>query len=239
MAKKLVRASIIFSLLFMVFFQGGDFCNSQDVIISQNLIPTVTITGSDLINFILEQCLITETNVTKMEILDINRNGFGEKDIIKTYPSNQLYLMERISEEVQEVMDNWQFQANFQITGINKPPSVYDSLKTNRAANAIFSSLLRGINQNYHDYPIKIHFERDSTGVTFEMWGYDQTKLERGYPRPFVPDSVITFDIFHVFHEDTLVNVDTTLYDLLYIYRTSVDTVIVGPYPKKVTGLKE
>ena len=110
-----------------------------------------------------------------------------------------MYFLERVSEDVQNIMDNWEFQANFQITGRNEPPSTYDSLKTDKAATSIFSTLLRGINRNYHDWPIKIKFERDSSGVTYEMWGYNEHRLETGNPEPFMPDSVVSFDVLHVF----------------------------------------
>lgn len=186
----------------------------------------------------MDQCLITETSVIMMQLFDINNNGFGERDIIQVLPSNKMYFLETVSEDVQNIMDNWEFQANFQITGRNEPPAVYDSLKTDKAATSIFSTLLRGINRNYHDWPLKLTFERDSSGVTFEMWGFNKEKLETGNPEPFMPDSVVSFDILHIFHDDTLINVDTTLYDFLYIYSQSVDTVYVGKRPKNLGELK-
>ncbi|MBN1351373.1 hypothetical protein JXJ21_18290 [candidate division KSB1 bacterium] len=206
--------------------------NSRRVIISKTTLSTVSIIDRNLISYILDQCLIPETSVDMLEIFDINENGFGENDVIKVVPSNKMYFIERVSEDVQNLMDNWEFQANFQITGRNEPPSVYDSLKTDKAATSIFSTLLRGINRNYHDWPIKIKLERDSVGVTFEMWGYNEYKLETGNPEPFMPDSVVSYDVLHVFHDDTLINVDTKLYDFLYIYSETVDTVFVGKRPE-------
>ena len=203
----------------------------KPVRVNRDLIPVVSITDQVLIRLILDQCLIPESNVEKMEILDISQNGFGEKDITRVYPSNNVYLLEKISSDVQEKMDGWGFQANFQITGSNEPPAAYDSVETDKAAHSIFSTLLRGINRNYHDYPIKVRFERDSVGVIFEMWAYHEDKLETGNPQPFMPDSVITYDIFHVFHDDTLLNLDSTLYDVIHIHYDQVDTVYVGQPP--------
>ncbi|MCI0514041.1 hypothetical protein L0128_12570 [candidate division KSB1 bacterium] len=202
--------------------------NSSSVVVTRNLLPLVTLTDVKLIQDILEQCLVAESNVTRMEILDINQNGFGEKDIIRLYPSGKNYVLENISSDVQKIMDSWGFQANFQITSSNKPPAAYDSVETDKAAYSIFSTLLRGLNRNYHDFPIKIRFDRDSVGVVFEMWGYNQDRLEIDNPQPFMPDSVITYDIFHVFHDDTLVNVDSKLYDIIHIYYQSADTIFVG-----------
>jgi len=241
MGKKLLWFLCAQCLILFIFLGNANLCNSQNtqkIIISKATHPIVTITDRNLISYILDQCLITETSVIMMEILDINNNGFGEKDIVKVFPSNKMYVLERVSEDVQNIMDNWEFQANFQITGRNELPSVYDSLTTNRAATSIFSTLLRGINRNYHDWPIKLRFERDSIGVTFEMWGFNKDKLETGNPEPFMPDSVVSFDILHVFQNDTLVNLDTTLYDFLYIYSESIDTVYVGRKPENFGKLK-
>jgi len=234
MVKKLLW-SLVFSFWILP-MQGLDTPSaftetSKPICVNRDLIPVVTITDVVLIRLILDQCLIPESDVEKMEVLDINQNGFGEKDIARVFPSNNVYLLEKISSDVQKKMDSWGFQANFQITGANKPPAAYDSVETDKAAHSIFSTLLRGINRNYHDYPIKVRFERDSIGVVFEMWGYNEDKLETGNAQPFMPDSVITYDIFHVFHDDTLINFDSTLYDIIHIQYNQVDTVYMGRQP--------
>lgn len=231
MAKRVMR---IFPFLFcIILFYSQQFeynyCLAQEKVkVNRDLVPQVTITNSELIQLILDQCLIPESSVKKMEILDINQNGFGEKDIARVFPSNNVYILNKISSDVQKKMDNWGFEANFQITGANRPPAAYDSVEADKAAHSIFSTLLRGINRNYHDYPMKIRFERDSIGIVFEMWSYNEDKLETGNPQPFMPDSVITYDIFHVFHDDTLVNFDTTLYDIIHIQYNQIDTVYIG-----------
>jgi hypothetical protein len=50
------------------------------------------------------------------------------------------------------------------------------------------------------------------------------------------PDSVVTYDLLHVFRADTLIKADTALYDLIYVYRIPIrfadktvsDTVYFG-----------
>lgn len=74
---------------------------------------------------------------------------------------------------------------------------------------------------------MKIVFERDDKGVTFEMWGYNPTTLNYAPPPP-VPDSVVTYDLVRVFRADTLMKADTKLYDLIYVYKTVSDTVYFG-----------
>jgi hypothetical protein len=233
--KNLLGSLLLSLLLLEGIFPGRIGSQANDLVrVNRDLIPIVTIVDKPLIEMILEQCLIPESNVEKMDVLDINQNGFGERDIARVYPSSNVYLLEKISSDVQNKMDSWGFRANFQITGENRLPAAYDSVETEKAAHSIFSTLLRGINRNYHDYPIKIRFERDSIGVIFEMWEYHEDKLEIGNPQPFMPDSVITYDIFHVFHDDTLINFDTTLYDIIHIRYDQVDTVFIGQHAEPV-----
>ncbi len=231
MAKK--SFFIILILLLIIPCQKINFLTAgpvgkEVVQVNREISSVANIIDRDLIQTILDQCLIPESDVIKMEIIDVNQNGYGEKDIARLSPSGNVYVLEKISTEVQNIMDSWGFQANFQITGANRIPAVYDSIETDRALYSIFSTLLRGLNRNYHDYPIKIRFERDSVGVIFEMWGYNPDHIEHDKPEPFMPDSVITYDIFHVFHDDTLINFDSTLYDVIHIHYQNIDTVFVG-----------
>ena len=87
---------------------------------------------------------------------------------------------------------------------------------------------MRGVNRNYADEPINIWFQRDASGVTYEMWGYNIDSLDFNAPPPAVPDSITTYDMVHVFTSDTLIHADSTMFDLIYVYKTVVDTVIVS-----------
>ncbi len=125
-------------------------------------------------------------------------------------------------------MNSWKFKANFQIVTESREPEAFENLPTEKAENGIFASILRGVNRNYQDQPINIWFQRDGYGVTFEMWGYNKSNLNFTPPPPPHPDSVTTYDLVHVFRADTLIKADTTMYDLIYLYKSVRDTVILG-----------
>jgi hypothetical protein len=88
--------------------------------------------------------------------------------------------------------------------------------------------LLRGLQRNYKEAPIKLYFERDAKTATFEMWGYNPNRLSYAPAPPAMPDTITAYDVLSVTYEDTLVVADTTIYDLLYISRTVSDTVFIG-----------
>lgn len=202
--------------------------NDGGVNVDKITVPVVSITDPELIDFFMFEFFIAETLVTRMEIIDATDNGFGEDDLVKTYPSEAIYFPVP-SDSAQSIMNSWQFKANFQIVTEDRPPEEFESLPSEKAENGIFASILKGLNRNYDDQPINIWFQRDDNGVTFEMWGFTQDSLNFSPPPPPVPDSVVTYDLLRVTRSDTLIKADTTLYDLIYVYKTVSDTVYFGP----------
>lgn len=203
--------------------------------VDQKIIRVASVTDPALIEFFLMEFLITDSPVTKMEIIDATANGFGVEDIVKCYPSERIYVPTP-SDTAQKVMNNWRFSANFQVVTQNGPAEIFEGTKTEAAQNGILASLLRGLERNYQDWPIKLYFERDQQTATFEIWGYNPVRLQYKPAPPVVPDTVTAYDIVHVLRQDTLVVADTTLYDVLFIQRTVSDTVFVGVDDRRVNG---
>lgn len=195
--------------------------------VDQKMIRVATIADPKLIEFFLFEFLITDTAVAKMEIIDATGNGFGVEDLVKCYPSERIYVPTP-SDTAQKVMNAWKFTANYQIVTQNSPPEVFEGTKSDAAQNAILAALLRGLQRNYKEAPIKLYFERDAKTATFEMWGYSPGRLSYAPAPPPMPDTVTAYDVLSVTYQDTFVVADTTIYDLLYISRTVSDTVFVG-----------
>ncbi|MFQ5602578.1 MAG: hypothetical protein ACE5HS_04855 [bacterium] len=203
----------------------------KDMKVDKMSVPVVSIKDRALIDFFMFEFFIAETLVTQIDIIDATGNGFGEDDLVKTYPSQAIYFPVP-SDSAQKIMNSWQFKANFQIVSENREPTEFENPTNANAPNGIFAAILKGVNRNYRDQPIKILFERDKNGVTFEMWGYEPAALSYTPPPPPVPDSVVTYDLVHVFRADTLIKADTTLYDLIYLYKTVSDTVYIDSKTK-------
>ncbi|MBN2012378.1 hypothetical protein JW960_23820 [candidate division KSB1 bacterium] len=191
----------------------------DELIVNQTSVPLVTIQDGKLIKFFLDEFFIPETLVTRMDIIDVSLNGFGENDIVRLYPSDQIYFLQYVSDKAQAKMNQWKFTANFQITAQNKDISILEDYENNRPAYNIFGSILTGLNKNYKDYPIKIRFERDTSTVIFELWSYNENRLmEIPDQAARLPDKMVEY---------IKAETDTVYRDCIYIYKSVHDTVFV------------
>jgi len=213
--------------ILLLVFAVGVLSAQENITVDKITVPVVTVEDPELIEFFMFEFFIADTLVTRMDIIDATGNGFGEDDLVKAYPSEQIYFPVP-SDSAQAIMNSWQFKANFQIVTDNREPEEFEALPNEKAENGIFASILRGVNRNYEDQPMNIWFQRDASGMTFEMWGFNKSLLNYQPPPPVVPDSVTTYDLVHITRSDTLIKADTTMYDLVYVYKTVSDTLIVG-----------
>ncbi len=187
--------------------------------VTQISVPVMSINNEKLVKLLMDEFFIPETLVTRLEIIDVGKNGFGAKDLVRVYPSDEIYFIEFVSQKAQQIMNDWEFKANFQIVAQNTDPSVLNDHSKNKPAYNIFISLLRSLGRNYRDYPIKLKMERDSSTVTFEMWDFNEGELKFDpQPTSYLTDRLTT-QAFSI--------VDSTYYDCIFIYKTIVDTVYI------------
>ncbi|NQT26544.1 hypothetical protein HQ585_14415 [candidate division KSB1 bacterium] len=184
----------------------------------------------ELVQLFIDEFFLS-SDINRIEVYDLNNNGFSNGDVYKTYPDEMIYHLDDPSDRVQKVMDSWEFEANFSYIGENdiSSPEYLEAQSINKAGNAIVGSFIKGLNRNYKDIPVQVWFHRDENGMRFEMWGYNEDELKYMAPPPAftMPDTVETYDMLHVYRADTLVISDTTFYDFLYIYKSVSDTLFL------------
>lgn len=201
------KGAIRILLLIMVFVVSSKIFsqtpNDKGYIVDQRTQWVCVITDPSLIKMFVDEFYISEDIITRIEIVDADGNGFSQGDLIKTYPSEEIYFLDEPSEKIQTVMDKWKFQPNFTVTLENtQTPDMLEKIPVQKAEYSMVASFLRGVNRNYKDWPLKAWIERDSIGITFQMWGYSDTKLKYTPPPP-------------------------AGYDLICIYKTISDTLYI------------
>jgi len=203
---------------------------SQNYRVDQRAHWIAIIDDPELVQLFIDEFFLA-SDINRIEVYDLNNNGFSHGDVYKTYPDEMIYHLDDPSDRIQKVMDNWEFEANFSYIGENtiSSPEYLEAQTINKAGNSIVGSFLRGLNRNYKDIPVQVWFQRDENGTRFEMWGYNEDKLKYEPPPPAItmPDTVETYDMLHVYRADTLVISDTTFYDFLYIYKSVADTLFL------------
>lgn len=238
---------MIFILIILaVGFSGINFQDSEDTRIGQVSRPFAEIANPELINFFLDELLIPEADVTKLEIIDVTANGFGPDDIVVTHPSMRAYIVEEPSESALGVMRNWSLD-DFRVDSDNINPDIFDpeitGNKVDAAQYAIIADLLRTLNRNYAELPIRMRLERDESGFTFEMWDYEEGSLQYTPPSPLAPDSVFVNNTDTIFQDRIPFDLDigtspelvsipdfanqSTSPDSVFVYETENDTIIL------------
>ncbi len=211
------RQSIIWEIRFpilvvMLLQSGFAWTQQRSVVVDQAVVQTTTVTSKKLIDFFVEDFMIPEKDVKKMVIYDLAGDGFGDRDIARTFPGGKIYLLTP-SAKAQKIMNMWSFGGNIKFTAnSNDSPELFENAPDSvRAMGAIFAELLRGLRRNYKGVPIKLHLEQDNNVAAIEMWGYDAS-LMKYTPPPVnrVPEQVPVMKLIYL---------EKTVVDSVYVQR--------------------
>ncbi|MCI0697240.1 hypothetical protein L0337_35210 [candidate division KSB1 bacterium] len=180
--------------------------------IDQALVQTATLTDPVQIGFFIDDFMISEKQVTRLTIFDLNGDGFGEGDLARTFPSGSVYTIAP-GKKAQAMMNVWSMGGNVKFTADSKdsPERFENAPDSVRAQGGIFAALLHGVRRNYKGYPLKLYLELNGDVTAVEMWGYDP-RLMRYTPPPVMSRPV-----------------DTPVMKLIYLEKSVVDSVFAGP----------
>jgi len=214
----------------------------QTTIVGQIFQTVAEVFDKEIIDMILYDFFIPADleDITKVEVIDITGNGYGNNDVLIVYPMETIYAIEGPSPELVEIMRSWSFD-EFRRDAENLPADEFypiraDSLvknnllipeeeRVNVAQAAVLSDLIASLDRNYQDDDINIRFQRDETGLTFQFWNFNNEALAFTPRPPAVSDTVNVFDLMQITVFDSTIVADTTFYDMLMIHSTVEETV--------------
>lgn len=141
----------------------------------KELVQKVEIRDKNVINKLLLQLFIPESDVQLIEIFDVDGNGAAEGDLLKVHPSRNVYPLTLLSKESRDIL-----------TGIPLPPNIEDyGLTVNinnpeSASERILFILASTIKELYsQDKPLKLYFEQnEDLTYRFEFFGYNPEDLK-------------------------------------------------------------
>ena len=214
----------------------------QTTIVGQIFQTVAEVFDKEIIDMILYDFFIPADleDITKVEVIDITGNGYGNNDVLILYPMETIYAIEGPSPELVEIMRSWSFD-EFRRDAENLPADEFypvraDSLvkndllipeeeRVNVAQAAVLSDLIASLDRNYQDDDINIRFQRDENGLTFQFWNFNNEALAFTPRPPAVSDTVNVFDLMQITVFDSTIVADTTFYDMLMIHSTVEETV--------------
>ena len=217
--KKLIIAALIFLLssLYITALAQEDTGFYWD----KELVRKVVINDKEIINKLLIDLSIIEADVNKIEIFDVDKNGPSEGDLLKVYPSENVYSIKMLSAEVQDTMNKWPYTEN-----IEKRGKTVNIRKAETAEEKILYVLAYAINALYsHDKPLKLYFEQKESGIyTYELLGYNPKELKQDSDVLLGDDKQQKImDLFKAFYKEMTEGPPT----LIHVVETERDTIRV------------
>lgn len=185
---------------------SGARAQSQSVFVDQTTIQFAKVTNSRLIKFFLDDFMVPDDGVRELFIFDLNGDGFGGGDLVRTYPSGKVYLTTP-SPKAQKLMNDWSFGGNVKLTAHadDSPDRFETAPDTVRAMGGIFAAMLRGIRRNYKGKPIKMYLEQNDDITSVQFWGYNPRLMKYQPPSLMkVPEEVPVMKLIYL--EKTVVD---------------------------------
>ncbi|MCA9732136.1 MAG: hypothetical protein H6696_02180 [Deferribacteres bacterium] len=206
--------------------------------VEQMMVLTAIIQDNKIIETILTEngLPVNPDSVEYLQIIDVTDNGFGDEDVVVVYPWRKAFTFIATG-NLKEMMDQWEMDTENRMVTKNADPRHFEQIETSdsttMAKNWMLASILRGVNNNYSDVPMKIYFERKNDGtINFNTWGYSTKKDAIKWKKPaYMPGEPIkNYDVFRVHRVDSVTKYisNTTLYDQIYIYHQTKDTVFIA-----------
>ncbi len=141
----------------------------------KELVQKVTITDQSVIKKLVFELFIPESDITFIEIFDVDKNGAAEGDLLKVHPSRNVYPLYMLSQDTREILRKIPHPPNFGDVGLTINIKNPDDAK-----ERILFILASTIKELYsQDKPLKLYFEQNEDGVyKFDFFGFSEADLK-------------------------------------------------------------
>lgn len=196
---------------------------SNGVTMKRQPLPVATVKDPGTIKFFVDQFFIPEAKVDSIDFIDVDGLGFNEKDVIKVYPSKEVYNLTP-SDTAMSVIRHWK-GTSVRVVGSKDADGQILVQSKYPAADAMYAGLVRLIEENYVGKKISLMFEYDGNSKVSELmvWGYKEQELLT----PKNPLEQFAHDLMVYVRTDT-VWVEKPVYDIIYIEHTISDSLVAN-----------
>jgi len=141
----------------------------------KELVQKVTIIDQSVIKKLVFELFIPESDITFIEIFDVDKNGAAEGDLLKVHPSRNVYPLYMLSQDTREILRKIPHPPNLEDVGLTINIKNPDDAK-----ERILFILASTIKELYsQDKPLKLYFEQNEDGVyKFDFFGFSEADLK-------------------------------------------------------------
>jgi hypothetical protein len=208
---------------------------AQDVRVSPYRVNRAAVTDKSLINlFMREQAIVARETPDSLVVIDAASNGFGQGDLLIVYPGEATQPLLSVDEPLRSIMDNWNYNAGQITTPDTAAAQLLDHAREHHDPyRGLLGQIVRGIETYYAGPTIEGAFRCDHETTYLGLWNFDESAFRyREAPLGAAADTIHSYDLLQMISRDTVYVTDTTLYDVIYVYKTYHDTVYVpAPAP--------
>jgi len=172
----MIKKMTIFVILACVFFIPSYASAQIDYRYDYEFVSKIVFTDKDIINRLLLDLFIPETDVEMIEIFDIDGSGPNQGDLMRVKPSMNVYNITMLTKETSDILAGIEPDPNISKVGYTK--SINSNPQT--AEEKILYILGLAMTKLYaQDKPIKVYFEQYEDGTfKFNLYGYEKEKLD-------------------------------------------------------------
>ncbi|HEY3296523.1 MAG TPA: hypothetical protein VGL38_13925 [bacterium] len=217
-------------LPFLALLALAAWCAAEDVHVRPTMAYSATITDPALIKQLLQQQSITQDGSTdSVEIIDAMANGFGENDLLVLYPSKQVFSLMTVEEPLKTMMENWHYNLQQRTTPFTRSADLSQQARTEHSPFAgLLSFIVRGLEAYYNGTVIEGTFRRDENTAYIALWNFAPDSFKyRDLSGTGMADTLHYYDLLQIVKQDTAFVTDSTMYDVIYVYKTYRDTVFI------------
>ncbi len=191
----------------------------------KELVRKVTITDKKIIDKLVLDLFIPESDVEHIEIFDVDANGVTEGDLLRAHPSRNVYSLMMLSQESRDIIAKIPIPENTEETGyivnINNPET---------PEQRILFILAQTIKALYStDKPLKLYFEQYEKGMfRFEFYGFSRADLKDD-PNLAIgkTQGQAVSDLLKLLYKEFNQDFPTWQPTVIHIMKTERDTLIV------------
>lgn len=225
------------------------------VALTRPMVPRVVVHDRTAIDYLFRCCAYDETSAAEIafvEIYDLGAAGISNGDVLVTHPAGHSYVLDGLDPAFLDAAAAWEQADQQEYAAFHRetvympdlvaelsPPETYDwpasppdlppEQRRDSALRAIWAGVHQAVRDQYGVEPLEIHFARDDTTTSLEVWGFEPDSLRFSYVT--VGGGQTRNDLLTVTARDTIFETVSSYLDVLVIRESRVDTVYTTAAP--------